>query len=111
VLTVSFTLDGSDYVALNGGPQFKFSPAASLVANCHTQEELVRLWRQLCEGGQEGRCDWLTNKSGMSWQIVPRPTIQLLLSEDHATSQRAFAAVTTMNKPDIAAEQRAYDGH
>lgn len=78
VLTVQFTLDGTEYVELDGGPHFKFSPAVSLVANCSTQEEVDTLWRKLSEGGQEGQCGWLTDKYGVSWQIVPRELLKLL---------------------------------
>lgn len=78
VLTGQFTLDGTEYVALDGGPHFKFSPAVSLVANCSTQEEVDTLWRKLSEGGQEGQCGWLTDKYGVSWQIVPRELLKLL---------------------------------
>jgi predicted 3-demethylubiquinone-9 3-methyltransferase (glyoxalase superfamily) len=110
VLTVQFTLDGTEYVALNGGPQFKFSPAMSLVAYCDTQKEVDTLWRKLCEGGQEGQCGWLTDKYGVSWQIVPRAMLKLLDTSDKAASQRAFSAMMKMKKLDIAALQRAYDG-
>lgn len=72
VLAVQFTLDGTEYVALNGGPTFKFSPAVSLVAYCDTQEEVDTLWRKLSEGGHAGQCGWVTDKYGLSWQIVPR---------------------------------------
>jgi predicted 3-demethylubiquinone-9 3-methyltransferase (glyoxalase superfamily) len=110
VLTVQFTLDGAEYMALNGGPIFKFSPAISLVASCETQEEVDRLWGALSEGGQEGQCGWLTDKFGVSWQVVPRALLKLLNAADQAASQRAFSAMMTMTKLDIAALQRAYDG-
>ncbi len=77
VMTVQFTLDGRELVALNGGPNVKFSPAMSLVAYCDTQEEVDTLWRKLCAGGQEGQCGWLTDKYGVSWQIVPRGAAQV----------------------------------
>ena len=109
VLTVQFTLDGTEYLALNGGPHFKFSPAVSLVAYCDTQEETDTLWRKLCEGGQEGQCGWLTDRYGVTWQIVPRALLELLNTSDSAASQRAFAAMMKMTKIDIAAMQRAYD--
>jgi predicted 3-demethylubiquinone-9 3-methyltransferase (glyoxalase superfamily) len=108
VLTVQFTLDGGEYVELNGGPNFKFSPAISLVANCETQEEVDTLWRQLSEGGQEGQCGWLTDKYGVSWQVVPRALHKLLNTADRAASQRAFSAMMKMTKLDIVALQRAY---
>jgi predicted 3-demethylubiquinone-9 3-methyltransferase (glyoxalase superfamily) len=108
VLTVQFTLDGTEYVALNGGPHFNFSPAVSLVAYCDTQKEVDTLWQKLSEGGQEGQCGWLTDKYGVSWQIVPRALLKLLNTADRAASQRAFAAMLNMTKLDIAALQRAY---
>jgi predicted 3-demethylubiquinone-9 3-methyltransferase (glyoxalase superfamily) len=109
VLTVQFTLDGTEYVALNGGPHFKFSPAVSLVANCDTQEEVDTLWHKLSEGGQEGQCGWLTDKYRVSWQIVPRAMLELLNTADSTASQRAFSVMMKMTKPDIAAVQRAYE--
>jgi predicted 3-demethylubiquinone-9 3-methyltransferase (glyoxalase superfamily) len=110
VLTIRFTLDGTEYVALNGGPHFKFSPAISLVAYCDTQEQVDNLWNKLTEGGQEGQCGWLTDRYGMSWQIVPRLLLQLLNTSDSTASQRAFSAMMEMRKLDIAALQRAYEG-
>jgi predicted 3-demethylubiquinone-9 3-methyltransferase (glyoxalase superfamily) len=108
VLTVQLTLDGTECVALNGGPNFTFSPAVSLVANCDTQEEVDTLWRKLSEVGQEGQCGWLTDKYGVSWQI--QALRKLLNTADNAASQRAFSAVMKMTKLDIAAVQRAYEG-
>jgi predicted 3-demethylubiquinone-9 3-methyltransferase (glyoxalase superfamily) len=110
VLTIQFTLDGTEYLALNGGPAFKFSPAMSMVAYCETQEEVDRLWTALAEGGQHGQCGWLTDRFGVSWQVVPRQLLALLNTPDRAASQRAFQAMLTMKKLDIAALQRAYDG-
>ncbi len=109
VLTVQFSLDGTEYVALNGGPHFKFSPAVSLVAYCNTQEEVDSLWHKLSAGGQEGQCGWLTDKYGVSWQIVPRALLKLLNTADSAASQRAVSAMMKMTKLDIAALQRAYE--
>jgi predicted 3-demethylubiquinone-9 3-methyltransferase (glyoxalase superfamily) len=110
VLTVRFTLNGTEYLALNGGPVFKFSPAISLMAYCNTQEEIDTLWRKLCDGGQEVECGWLTDRYGVSWQIVPRAMIEMLNTPDKAASQRAFAAMLKMKKLDITALQRAYKG-
>lgn len=110
VLTIRFVLDGVEYVALNGGPLFTFSPAISLVAYCDTQEEIDRLWERLLAGGRESRCGWLDDRFGVSWQIVPRPFLALLNTDDTAASQRAMAAMMTMTKLDIAALQRAYAG-
>jgi predicted 3-demethylubiquinone-9 3-methyltransferase (glyoxalase superfamily) len=110
VLTIQFTLDGTEYLALNGGPAFTFSPAVSMVAYCDTQEEVDRLWAGLSDGGQEGQCGWVTDRYGVSWQIVPRQLLALLNTPDKAASQRAFASMMTMKKLDVAALQRAYAG-
>ncbi|PHV10758.1 VOC family protein [Chitinimonas sp. BJB300] len=110
VLTVQFLLAGTEYLALNGGPHFKFSPAISIVVYCDTQPEIDALWRKLLEGGQPSQCGWLTDKHGLSWQIVPRPFLKLMNSKDTAASQRAFAAMMQMTKLDIAVLQKAYDG-
>ena len=110
VLTIQFTLDGTEYLALNGGPAFSFSPAMSMVAYCDTQGEVDRLWAGLSDGGQDGQCGWVTDRYGVSWQIVPRQLLDLLNTPDRAASQRAFAAMMTMKKLDIAALQRAYAG-
>jgi predicted 3-demethylubiquinone-9 3-methyltransferase (glyoxalase superfamily) len=110
VLTVDFVLDGTEFLALNAGPQFPHSPAMSLVANCRTQQEVDRLWAALGEGGQPSQCGWLTDRFGVSWQVVPQPMVALLNSPDRAASQRTFAALMTMTKLDMAALQRAYDG-
>jgi predicted 3-demethylubiquinone-9 3-methyltransferase (glyoxalase superfamily) len=110
VLTIQFTLDGTEYLALNGGPAFTFSPAVSMVAYCDTQAEVDRLWARLSDGGQDGQCGWLTDRFGVSWQVVPRQLLALLNTPGRAASQRAFAAMMTMKKLDIAALQRAYAG-
>ena len=110
VLTIQFTLNGTEYLALNGGPHFKFSPAVSLVAYCDTQEKIDELWRKLSEDGEEGQCGWLTDKYGLSWQIVPRPLLKLLNTTNTEAAQRVFSALMTMKKLDIAALQRAYAG-
>lgn len=109
VLTVEFTLNGSDYLALNGGPIFQFSPAISLILNCDTQEEIDFFWRKLTEGGQESKCGWLTDRYGLSWQVVPATLPKLLNGADSAASQRAFSALMKMTKLDIAKLQQAYD--
>lgn len=109
VLTVEFMLDGTEYLALNGGPTYKFSPAISIVAYCNTQEEIDTLWEKLGEGGQEVECGWITDKYGLSWQVTPRFLQDLLNSEDMAASQRMFSAMMTMKKLNIDELQRAYD--
>ena len=109
VMTVQFILDGVEFVAMNGGPQFKFSPAISFVANCENQDEVDRLWRELSAGGQEVQCGWLTDKFGISWQIVPTALLDMLGSADTAAAQRAFAAMLGMKKLNIAALRRAFE--
>jgi predicted 3-demethylubiquinone-9 3-methyltransferase (glyoxalase superfamily) len=110
VMTVRFVLDGEEFIALNGGPVFKFSQAVSFLVNCDTQEEVDELWTRLSEGGEEGVCGWLTDKFGLSWQIVPTVLGEMLSSSDTAAAQRASAAMLAMKKLDIAGLQRAYDG-
>ncbi len=110
VMTVEFVLDGVEFVALNGGPEYKFTPAISLVANCQTQDEVDRLWQKLCEDGQEVQCGWLTDKYGISWQIVPTALMDMLNSADAAAAQRAFTAMLGMKKLDMAALKQAYEG-
>lgn len=108
LLIVRFELDGVEYSALNGGPHFQFSPAISLMAYCDTQTEVDRLWHALLGGGTPSQCGWLTDRFGVSWQVVPRPVLALLNSADKPASQRAFAALMQMVKIDIAAIQKAY---
>jgi predicted 3-demethylubiquinone-9 3-methyltransferase (glyoxalase superfamily) len=109
VLVMRFCLDGEEFSAINGGPQFTFSPAISFVARCATQAEVDHLWERLCEGGQAGQCGWLTDRYGVSWQIVPDILMEMINGTDKAAAQRAFSALMTMRKLDIAALQRAYD--
>jgi predicted 3-demethylubiquinone-9 3-methyltransferase (glyoxalase superfamily) len=101
VLTVKFHLDGQEFLALNGGPQYKFTPALSLLVNCDTQEEVDRLWAKLSEGGMEVQCGWLTDKFGVSWQIVPTILGRLLSDPDPARAKRVFQAMIGMKKLDI----------
>ncbi|MCJ0761903.1 VOC family protein [Variovorax terrae] len=109
-LTVGFELDGQDYVALNGGPHFSFTPAISFVVNCASQQEVDRYWERLGAGGAYQQCGWLQDRYGVSWQIVPRVLPQLLAGADAAGAQRAMSAMLGMKKLDIAALQRAYAG-
>lgn len=98
-LTVAFTLGGAPFVALNGGPRFRLSPAVSVVARCADQAEIDRLWAALtAEGGAEGRCGWLTDRFGLSWQVVPDDLGALLFSGDAEADARAFAVMMTMTK-------------
>lgn len=108
VMTVTFELDGQTFIALNGGPYFTFTEAISFVVSCQTQQELDTLWEALAEGGQEGRCGWLKDKYGLSWQIVPARLGELMNGPDPAQSQRVMQALLGMVKLDIAAlEQTA----
>ena len=109
VMTVQFTLDGIEFMALNGGPKYMFSPAISLVAYCDTQEEVEHCWQKLCEGGKEVQCGWLTDKYGVSWQVVPMALIEMLKKSDGAASQRAMNAMLGMKKLDISVLRRAYE--
>ena len=110
VLTVHFVLDGEEFVALNGSPQFKFSPAVSFVASCETQDEVDYLWQKLSEGGEEGQCGWLTDRFGVSWQVVPTALMDMLTATDTTATQRAMNALIKMRKLDISTLQRAYEG-
>lgn len=109
-MTVQFILDGDEFMALDGGPQFTFSPAISLVADCDTQEEVDEIWEKLSYGGEEGQCGWLTDKFGVSWQVVPKKALQELFGgADAAASQRAVTAMLGMKKLEIAELRRAYE--
>jgi predicted 3-demethylubiquinone-9 3-methyltransferase (glyoxalase superfamily) len=110
VLTVEFQLEGQQFVALNGGPQYQFTPAISLFVNCETQEEINDLWAKLTAGGKEVQCGWLTDKFGVSWQIVPTILLNLLADKDAAKSQRVMQAMMKMVKFDIAGLQKAAKG-
>jgi predicted 3-demethylubiquinone-9 3-methyltransferase (glyoxalase superfamily) len=101
VMTVEFQLEGQDFVALNGGPQFKFNEAVSFVVSCRTQAEVDRFWKRLCAGGKAVQCGWLKDKYGISWQIVPTILGELLGDEDAAKSQRVMQAMLKMVKLDI----------
>jgi predicted 3-demethylubiquinone-9 3-methyltransferase (glyoxalase superfamily) len=109
VLTVEFTLSGNSYLALNGGPNFKFNEAVSFQIMCDDQEEVDRLWATLTEGGEEVACGWLRDRYGLSWQIVPRRLIELITGSDEGRAKRAMEAMMSMVKIDIAALERAAD--
>ncbi|GAC1398359.1 MAG: VOC family protein [Sediminibacterium sp.] len=108
VMSVTFHLEGLEFTALNAGPQFSFTPAISFFINCETQEEVDELWLQLSEGGQEGRCGWLTDKYGLSWQVVPRILGELLQDKDPQKAGRVMEAMLAMNKIDSKVLQQAY---
>jgi predicted 3-demethylubiquinone-9 3-methyltransferase (glyoxalase superfamily) len=109
VMTASFVLDGLEFVALNGGPQFTFSPAISFVVNCTTQEEVDELWAKLSAGGKEVQCGWLEDRYGLSWQIVPTALVEMLNDADPAKANRVMQAMLQMVKIDIEGLRRAYD--
>ena len=110
VLTVDFLLDGQEFTAINGGPQFTFDEAISLLINCADQDEVDYYWTKLSEGGQEGQCGWLKDRYGLSWQLVPTILPELLGDKDSARAQRAMQAMLQMSKLDIAALKRAHQG-
>jgi predicted 3-demethylubiquinone-9 3-methyltransferase (glyoxalase superfamily) len=110
VMTVAFELEGQKFVALNGGPHFKFTEAISFVVNCETQSELDEFWQKLSEGGEEEACGWLKDKFGLSWQIVPTVMVEMLQDPDPERSQRVMQAMMPMKKLDIAALEQAYRG-
>ncbi len=109
VISATFVLDGQEFVAYNGGPHFKFSDGFSIFVSCETQAEVDRIWQKLAEGGQEVQCGWLTDKFGVSWQIVPTVLMQLLADPDPRKSEAVMQAMLKMVKLDIAGLQRAYE--
>ena len=109
VFSVSFSLNGLEFAALNGGPMFKFSPATSFVVNCEDQAEVDYYWEKLGAGGKYNQCAWLDDKFGITWQIVPKQLGRLLGDPDPAKAGRVMQAMCQMGKIDIAALQRAYD--
>ena len=107
VMTVDFELGGQKFLALNGGPEFKFSEAISFQVSCETQDEVDMFWSKLSEGGEEGPCGWLKDRFGLSWQIVPTALPRLLGDPDQEKAQRVMAAMLKMRKIDIAELERA----
>ena len=108
VLTVAFQLAGQEFLALNGGPIFKFTEAVSFIVNCQTQAEVDRLWEKLSEGGEKGQCGWLKDKYGLSWQIVPTILSKMLQDKDARKSKRVMSALLQMKKLDIKRLQQAF---
>lgn len=106
-MLATFQPEGQGFVALNGGPQFAFTPAISFFVNCETQEEVYELWAKLAEGGKDERCGWLQDKFGLSWQIIPSILGQLLANKDSAKSARVMQAMLQMTKIDIEGRKRA----
>jgi predicted 3-demethylubiquinone-9 3-methyltransferase (glyoxalase superfamily) len=105
----TFQLDGQEFFALNGGPQFTFSPAISFFVNCQTQQEVDELWEKLSEGGAKQRCGWLKDKYGLSWQIVPSVLGKMLQDKDTNKAKNVMNAMLQMNKMDIERLKQAYD--
>ena len=109
-MSATFYLDGQKFMALNGGPQFTFTEAISFFVNCDTQDEVDELWEKLSAGGEPGRCGWLKDKFGLSWQIIPSVLGDMLQDEDEEKSQRVMPAMLQMGKLDIDGLTRAYEG-
>ncbi|MDP9129926.1 MAG: VOC family protein [Candidatus Binatota bacterium] len=109
VLTIAFQLEGQDFIALNGGPIFKFNEAISLSVDCKSQLEVDDLWEKLSDGGQKSQCGWLKDKFGLSWQVVPSALVEMLQDPDPEKAKRVMAAMMKMGKIDIAVLKQAYD--
>jgi len=109
VMTAAFQLEGQEFTALNGGPQFTFSQAISFVVNCKTQQEVDELWEKLSEGGEKQQCGWLKDKFGVSWQIVPVALVEMLQDKNPEKSKRVMAAMLQMDKIDIKTLRQAYE--
>ena len=109
VMSATFQLEGQEFMALNGGPQFKFTEAISFFVNCETQEGVDELWEKLSAGGEKGRCGWLKDKFGLSWQIIPSALGQMLGDKDPEKSKRVMQAMLQMNKIDIRVLKQAYE--
>jgi predicted 3-demethylubiquinone-9 3-methyltransferase (glyoxalase superfamily) len=110
VVTVEFELNGQKFIALNGGPEFKFNESISFMVECESQQEIDYYWEKLTEGGQEVQCGWLKDKFGLSWQVTPTALLKMIADPDPAKANRAMAAMLKMIKIDLATVQRAYDG-
>lgn len=109
VMAVEFQIDGQYFMALNGGPEFKFTPAISFVVNCESQKEVDNLWEKLTEDGEEMPCGWLTDKYGVTWQITPKVLDEMLKDKDPVKAERVMKAMLEMNKIDIEALRKAYN--
>ena len=110
VMSLTFQLDGQEFMALNGGPSFGFAQGMSLFVNCGTQQEVDELWEKLSEGGEKGQCGWLKDKFGVSWQIIPSALGRLLQGKDPEKSKRVIHAMLKMTKLDVEALEQAYAG-
>jgi predicted 3-demethylubiquinone-9 3-methyltransferase (glyoxalase superfamily) len=109
VMTAIFELEGQEFIALNGGPHFKFTEAISFVVNCETQDEVDELWEKLSEGGEKGQCGWLKDKYGVSWQIVPTVLGEMLQDKDPKKSEKVMEALLQMGKINIKTLEQAYE--
>lgn len=109
LLTATFELEGQPFVALNGGPSFTFSPGISLLVSCENQDEVDEYWERLSEGGEKGPCGWLTDKFGVSWQVVPRALGEMLSDEDPEKANRVMEAMLQMSKIELGDLRRAYE--
>jgi predicted 3-demethylubiquinone-9 3-methyltransferase (glyoxalase superfamily) len=109
VMSATFQLEGQQFMALNGGPHFSFSPAISLFVNCETQQEVDELWEKLSAGGKKERCGWLKDKYGLSWQIIPSALGKMLSDRDPQKSKRVMKAMLQMDKIDIQGLKQAYE--
>lgn len=109
VMSATFQLEGQDFFALNGGPQFAFTPAISLFVTCETQQEVDELWDKLSEGGEKDRCGWLRDRYGLSWQIIPSALGTMLQDKNPQKANRVMKAMLQMDKIDIKALKQAYD--
>ena len=110
VMVATFQIEGQQFMALNGGPQYTISPAISFFVDCETQAEVDELWEKLTAGGSEVQCGWLTDKFGVSWQIIPKALMELMQDKDPVKSQRVFKAMLQMTKIDVEGLKRAYRG-
>jgi predicted 3-demethylubiquinone-9 3-methyltransferase (glyoxalase superfamily) len=109
-MCATFQLEGQEFVALNGGPHYSFTPAISFFVNCETQQEVDELWEKLSAGGEKGRCGWLQDKFGVSWQIIPSALGRLMGDKDPAKAKRVMQAMLQMSKIEIAGLEGAYNG-
>ena len=109
LMTATFELDGQEFMALNGGPSFSFAPGISLFVDCESQAEVDELWEKLSEGGEQQPCGWVTDRFGVSWQIIPRRLEELLGDEDPEKANRVMEAMLKMGKIEIAELERAYE--
>ena len=110
VMTVTFEIENQEFVALNGGPLFKFTEAVSFMVKCETQAEIDKMWDKLSQGGEPGQCGWLKDKYGLSWQLVSSEWDKMLRDKDTKRSERVMEAILQMTKPNLQKIQQAYDG-